>query len=70
MTEDRSARCIMADISLPSGLVMSELGEEKRRSVLKIQLPSGILVTVSEIDVNEPFCDDSSLHLDCSPVLS
>lgn len=36
-------------------------GGRKLLSVLKIQLPSGILVTVSEIDVDRTFCD-SSLH--------
>lgn len=40
----------MADISLPSGPVMTELvGGQGLSSVLKIQLLSGILVTVSEI---------------------
>lgn len=56
----------MADISLPSGPVMTEKGGEHGLcSVLKFQLLYGILVTVSEIHVNKPFCD-SSLHLYCS----
>lgn len=62
----------MADISLPSGPVMTELGKKKKQQnqhpVLKIQLPSGILVTISELDVKKPFCG-SSLHLCCSLVL-
>lgn len=42
---------------------------KKTQPVLKIQLPSGILVTISEVDVSKPFCD-SSLYLYCSLVLN
>lgn len=47
----------MADVSLPSGPVMTELGKKKTHPVLKMQLPSGILVTIPELDVKKPSCD-------------